>query len=73
MSIEFIGIAATDAAHVLNATTRLKVLIAHRPGFVGPTLVARKLWGRELVPLLREEAARTPVGEPDAAAGALTA
>jgi alkanesulfonate monooxygenase len=31
------------AAHVLNATTRLKVLIAHRPGFVAPTLVARKL------------------------------
>jgi len=28
---------------VLNATTRLKVLIAHRPGFVAPTLVARKL------------------------------
>jgi alkanesulfonate monooxygenase len=31
------------AAYVLNATTRLKVLIAHRPGFVAPTLVARKL------------------------------
>lgn len=31
------------AAHVLNATARLKVLIAHRPGFVAPTLVARKL------------------------------
>jgi alkanesulfonate monooxygenase len=31
------------AAHVLHATTRLKVLIAHRPGFVAPTLVARKL------------------------------
>src|SRR5882757_8514303 len=31
------------AAHVLNATTRLKVLIAHRPGFAAPTLVARKL------------------------------
>jgi alkanesulfonate monooxygenase len=31
------------AAHVLNATSRLKVLIAHRPGFVAPTLVARKL------------------------------
>ncbi len=31
------------AAHVLNATTLLKVLIAHRPGFVAPTLVARKL------------------------------
>ncbi len=31
------------AAHVLYATTRLKVLIAHRPGFVAPTLVARKL------------------------------
>lgn len=31
------------AAHVLNATTTLKVLIAHRPGFVAPTLVARKL------------------------------
>jgi alkanesulfonate monooxygenase len=31
------------AAHVLYNTTRLKVLIAHRPGFVAPTLVARKL------------------------------
>jgi alkanesulfonate monooxygenase len=31
------------ASHVLNATTRLKVLIAHRPGFVQPTVVARKL------------------------------
>src|ERR1039457_2229772 len=31
------------AAHVLHATARLKVLIAHRPGFVAPTLVARKL------------------------------
>jgi alkanesulfonate monooxygenase len=31
------------AAHVLSVTTRLKVLIAHRPGFVAPTLVARKL------------------------------
>src|SRR6201996_3274770 len=31
------------AAHVLTVTTRLKVLIAHRPGFVAPTLVARKL------------------------------
>jgi alkanesulfonate monooxygenase len=31
------------AAHVLHVTTRLKVLIAHRPGFVAPTLVARKL------------------------------
>ncbi len=31
------------AAHVLYATTKLKVLIAHRPGFVAPTLVARKL------------------------------
>jgi alkanesulfonate monooxygenase len=31
------------AAHVLYATTRLKVLIAHRPGFAAPTLVARKL------------------------------
>jgi alkanesulfonate monooxygenase len=30
-------------------------------------------WGRELVPLLREEAARTPVGAPGAAEGALTA
>jgi alkanesulfonate monooxygenase len=36
------------AAHVLYATTALKVLIAHRPGFVAPTLVARKLapWTR---------------------------
>jgi alkanesulfonate monooxygenase len=31
------------AAHVLYATRTLKVLIAHRPGFVAPTLVARKL------------------------------
>jgi alkanesulfonate monooxygenase len=31
------------AAHVLAATSTLKVLIAHRPGFVVPTLVARKL------------------------------
>ncbi len=30
-------------------------------------------WGRELVPLLRQEAARTPVGEPGPAEGALTA
>ena len=31
------------AAHVLYPTSALKVLIAHRPGFVAPTLVARKL------------------------------
>jgi alkanesulfonate monooxygenase len=31
------------AAHVLYSTSALKVLIAHRPGFVVPTLVARKL------------------------------
>jgi alkanesulfonate monooxygenase len=31
------------ASHVLHVTTKLKVLIAHRPGFVVPTLVARKL------------------------------
>ena len=30
-------------------------------------------WGRELLPLLREEAARTPVGVPGAAEGALSA
>ena len=30
-------------------------------------------WGQELVPLLREEAARTPVGAPGATEGALTA
>jgi hypothetical protein len=30
-------------------------------------------WGRELVPLLREEAARTPVGSPGAAQGVLSA
>jgi alkanesulfonate monooxygenase len=30
-------------------------------------------WGRELVPLLREEAARTPVGAPGAAESALSA
>ncbi|WP_261560573.1 LLM class flavin-dependent oxidoreductase [Frankia tisae] len=31
------------AGHVLASTERLGVLIAHRPGFVVPTLVARKL------------------------------
>lgn len=31
------------AQHVLAVTSRLKVLIAHRPGFAAPTLVARKL------------------------------
>ncbi|MCK9900596.1 alkanesulfonate monooxygenase [Parafrankia colletiae] len=31
------------AGHVLAHTARLGVLIAHRPGFVAPTLVARKL------------------------------
>ena len=31
------------AGHVLYATSALKVLIAHRPGFAAPTLVARKL------------------------------
>ena len=31
------------AAHVLYATSALKVLIAYRPGFVAPSLVARKL------------------------------
>jgi alkanesulfonate monooxygenase len=31
------------ADQVLNATTRLGVLLAHRPGFVAPTLAARKL------------------------------
>jgi alkanesulfonate monooxygenase len=31
------------AHHVLSVTSRLKVLIAHRPGFVAPTLVAREL------------------------------
>lgn len=31
------------AAHVLANTERLKVLIAHRPGFVAPSVVARKL------------------------------
>jgi alkanesulfonate monooxygenase len=30
------------ASHILHVTERLKVLIAHRPGFVQPTLVARK-------------------------------
>jgi alkanesulfonate monooxygenase len=30
------------AAGVLFSTERLRVLIAHRPGFVQPTLVARK-------------------------------
>jgi alkanesulfonate monooxygenase len=31
------------AAAALHSTEKLKVLIAHRPGFVAPTLVARKL------------------------------
>ncbi|MGW8481639.1 LLM class flavin-dependent oxidoreductase [Microbacterium sp. NPDC055903] len=31
------------AAAALHSTERLKVLIAHRPGFVAPTIVARKL------------------------------
>jgi alkanesulfonate monooxygenase len=31
------------AGHVLHNTTKLKVLIAHRPGFVQPSVVARKL------------------------------
>ena len=35
------GFAVAGAA--LHATERLKVLIAHRPGFVPPTIVARKL------------------------------
>lgn len=35
------GFAVASAA--LHATDRLKVLIAHRPGFVAPTIVARKL------------------------------
>ena len=31
------------AAHVLHVTSARKVLLAHRPGFAAPTLVARKL------------------------------
>src|SRR6202451_2281631 len=30
------------ADQVLNATTRLGVLLAHRPGFIAPTIAARK-------------------------------
>jgi alkanesulfonate monooxygenase len=33
----------TVASYVLTHTERLKVLIAHRPGFISPTLEARKL------------------------------
>lgn len=33
----------TVAAHVAAITTRLKFMIAHRPGFVAPTLAARML------------------------------
>jgi alkanesulfonate monooxygenase len=33
----------TLAAHVLSRTTRLKVLLAHRPGFIAPTMAARML------------------------------
>jgi alkanesulfonate monooxygenase SsuD/methylene tetrahydromethanopterin reductase-like flavin-dependent oxidoreductase (luciferase family) len=32
----------TVADQVLNATTRLGVVLAHRPGFVAPTIAARK-------------------------------
>jgi alkanesulfonate monooxygenase len=32
----------TVADQVLNATSRLGVLLAHRPGFVAPTITARK-------------------------------
>lgn len=31
------------ATHVLASTTRLKVLLAHRPGFIAPTMAARML------------------------------
>src|SRR4051812_12274810 len=31
------------AQHVASSTERLGVLLAHRPGFVAPTLAARKL------------------------------
>ncbi|MFO1062154.1 MAG: LLM class flavin-dependent oxidoreductase, partial [Dongiaceae bacterium] len=31
------------AAHAAAATSRLGVMIAHRPGFVAPTLAARQL------------------------------
>jgi alkanesulfonate monooxygenase len=34
------GFTVTD--QILNATTRLGVLLAHRPGFVAPTIAARK-------------------------------
>src|SRR5215469_5575267 len=30
------------ASHVLHSTRNLRVLVAHRPGFVAPTLAARK-------------------------------
>jgi alkanesulfonate monooxygenase len=33
----------TITAHVLAQTTRLKVLMAHRPGFIAPTMAARML------------------------------
>jgi alkanesulfonate monooxygenase len=33
----------TIAAHVLSRSTRLKVLLAHRPGFIAPTMAARML------------------------------
>jgi alkanesulfonate monooxygenase len=33
----------TIAAHVLAQTARLKVLLAHRPGFIAPTMAARML------------------------------
>ncbi|MDX6311598.1 MAG: alkanesulfonate monooxygenase [Streptomyces sp.] len=42
MSVEFIGMIGTQvAAHVAARTERLGLLIAHRPGFIAPTLAAR--------------------------------
>jgi alkanesulfonate monooxygenase len=44
------------AQHVTNVTTRLSVMIAHRPGFTAPTVAARQLATLDL------PAARADVG-----------
>ncbi len=49
------------ASYAASQTERLGFLIAHRPGFVAPTLAAlhdAEEYGRELIPLVRREVAR---------------
>ena len=47
IALELKGLAADPnkqvAAYAATKTTRLKFLLAHRPGFVAPTLAARQL------------------------------